>query len=240
MKVYFTKNLWGYEKITGPPTNISKDMKTVYLIDDSSKKQELMSLGWDYVEIITKYKDINDFKTRRQIISEINCFPQKFISSIDNFDFIFVNDSNIVETWDMYSDFVNKSPNNKCLFMVHGWYDGTRNTIKSECSNSMQQRWKYDHDNIKNSTERYIEEIKSNSIDVNSIPIYSAKYFGWNIKHPMYDSISNKFYEEYMNHLQGNIILSYLSFLYPEYIFSYEYIPSKNPNGKINSHNFIS
>jgi hypothetical protein len=239
MKIYFTKNLWGYEKITGPPTNISKDMKTVYLTDDSSKKQELLSLGWNYVEIITKYKDVNDFKTRRQIISEINCFPSKFINEITDFEFVFVTDSNIVEIWDMYDDFVKKSFSDKCLYMVHGWYTGDRNTIKSECENSMQHRWKYDHENIKKSSEKYINEIKSMGIDEKSIPVYSAKYFGWNVKHPMYDTISKKFYEEYMNHLQGNIILSYLSVIYSNYVFSYEYEVEKNPNGKINSHNFI-
>lgn len=240
MLSYFTKNLWGYEKLTPPPKNLPKQIKTFYLTDDINYKDSLLKAGWDVVIINDEYKKITDQKTRRKIISEINCFPSKFIDEINNFDFVFVSDSNIDSLWDKYSDFVSKCKKDKCLFLVHGWYAGIRNTIRLECEKSMQRRWEYDHENIRKSSEKYLNEIKSLGIDETTIPVYSAKYFGWNIKHPMYETISKKFYEEYMNHLQGNIILSYLSVIYSDYTFSYEYKKDENPSGKINKHNFSS
>jgi hypothetical protein len=71
------------------------------------------------------------------------------------------------------------------------------------------------------SVTRYRKEIESLGVDFNEVPIISAKYFGWNLNHESYEKISKTFYEEYCNHLQGNIILSYLKVIYNNDIFTY-------------------
>ena len=108
--------------------------------------------------------------------------------------------------------------------------------MTSELLESNQDRWSYDYENMKTSTMRYKTEIENMNIDFFSVPVISAKYFGWNLNHPLYEIISEHFYDEYCKHLQGNIILSYLSSIYKDNTFEYKI--SNYNGGELSSHNF--
>ena len=108
------------------------------------------------------------------------------------------------------------------MFVTSGYYKGVRDNIKTECQVSCKvQRWSYDHNQIKICTDRYIKELLDKKMNIDSLSIVSAKYIGWNVKHPDYDMMSNILYNEYCENLQGNIILTYMSAIYKEKIYNH-------------------
>ena len=238
MNAYVTKNLWGYEIVNPIPVNISNNFVKFYITDDLSLKPYLLNNGWDVVVVVDSYRGVSDFKDRRRIISEINCFPQKYINELVTFDKVFITDSNIISLWNDFSDFTDKCHTDKCLYVTSGWYSSDRDNIIAELNDSNQSRWSYDFDSMKTATERYKNEVELLGIDFYSVPIISAKYFGWNLNHKNYENISNKFYNEYTTHLQGNIILSYLSILYSSDTFNYKI--SNFEGCKLSVHNFLA
>jgi hypothetical protein len=237
MNAYITKNLWGYEQLNPAPKLLDDNFFKFYITDDVNSKEYLLNNGWNDVIIIENYKDVVNLKERRKIISEINCFPGKYIENLNNFEKVFSVDSNVISLWNEFLKFTNSCPEDKCLYITSGWYAGSRNTIISELNASNQSRWSYDYESMKHSVDNYKNEIENLKIDFNSIPVISAKYFGWNLNHPSYEIISKKFYDEYCNHLQGNIILSYLSSIYKNDTF--EYRISNYSGGEISSHKFL-
>jgi hypothetical protein len=65
--------------------------------------------------------------------------------------------------------------------------------------------------------------------------VVSAKYIGWNLRHEKYEMLSNLLFKEGSENLQGNIILTYMSGMYPDVIYNYN---TKNYSGGIlNEHN---
>lgn len=237
MKAYITKNLWGYEQLNSAPKLLDDNFFKFYITDDINSKEYLLNSGWDDVIVIENYKDITDLKERRRVISEINCFPGKYIENLNNFEKVFSVDSNVILLWNEFLKFTNSCPEDKCLYITSGWYSGARNSIVSELRESNQSRWSYDYESMKRSVDNYKNEIENLGMDFNSIPVISAKYFGWNLNHPAYQTISNHFYKEYTEHLQGNIILSYLSSIYKNDTF--EYRISNYSGGEISSHKFL-
>jgi hypothetical protein len=237
MKAYITKNLWGYEQLNPAPQLLDDSFFKFYITDDVNSKEHLLNNGWDDIIVIENYKHITNLKERRRIISEINCFPGKYIENLNNFEKVFNVDSNVISLWNDFLTFTNSCPDDKCLYITSGWYDGARNSIIAELRESNQSRWSYDYESMKLSVDNYKNEIENLGIDFYSIPVISAKYFGWNINHPEYETISNHFYKEYTKHLQGNIILSYLSSIYKNDIF--EYRISNYIGGEISSHKFL-
>jgi hypothetical protein len=236
MKAYVTKNLWGYEQLNSAPQLLDDTFFKFYITDDVNSKEQLLNNGWDDVIVIENYKHVTNLKERRRIISEINCFPGKYIENLNNFEKVFNVDSNVVVLWNDFLTFTNSCPEDKCLYITSGWYDGARNSIVSELRESNQSRWCYDYESMKHSVDNYRNEIENLGIDFNNIPVISAKYFGWNLNHPAYQTISNHFYKEYTEHLQGNIILSYLSAIYKDNMFEYKI--SNYNNGALSSHKF--
>jgi hypothetical protein len=236
MNAYITKNLWGYEQLNPAPKLLDDNFFKFYITDDVNSKEYLLNNGWNDVIIIENYKDVVDLKERRKIISEINCFPEKYIENLNNFEKVFSVDSNVISLWNEFLKFTNSCPEDKCLYITSGWYSGARNSIVSELRESNQSRWSYDYESMKRSVDNYKNEIENLGIDFNSIPVISAKYFGWNLNHPAYQTISNHFYKEYTEHLQGNIILSYLNSIYKNDTF--EYRTSNYSGGELSSHKF--
>jgi hypothetical protein len=236
MNAYVTKNFWGYEQLNPSPQLLDNTFFKYYITDNLDSKDYLLNNGWNDVIIIDDYKNIQDLQARRRIISEINCFPQKYIPDLGKFDKVFITDSNVVVLWDEFLKFTNSCQDDKCLYVTSGWYDGERNSIDSELHVSDQGRWDYDYESMKSSVERYRVEIKNKEINFNDIPVISAKYFGWNLKHPLYKTISEHFYDEYSNHLQGNIILTFMSGLYKNNVFNYH--TNDYSGSSLNNHNF--
>jgi hypothetical protein len=195
-------------------------------------------------ELEDPYSRIRDLKVLAATLHEHHIgvimdvvFNHVYQFHLSNFEKVFNVDSNVTSLWYDFLKFTNSCPEDKCLYITSGWYDGHRNTILSELNASNQNRWSYDYESMKLSTQNYKSEIENLGIDFNSIPVISAKYFGWNLNHPAYEEISNHFYKEYTNHLQGNIILSYLSAIYKNDTFEYK-IPNQH-GASISQHKFL-
>jgi hypothetical protein len=76
--------------------------------DKETVNQILQLTNNKKILIIDDYKNIQDLQARRRIISEINCFPQKYIPDLGKFDKVFITDSNVVVLWDEFLKFTNK------------------------------------------------------------------------------------------------------------------------------------
>lgn len=228
-------NFFGYEKVIPPPIGLPKNMTTCYITDNEINFSLAKSLGWQIVKKTEKFRKIKHKLDKRISVAELKCFPQKFIPEVQDFDFIFICDSNILEIREDYEEFVNGCTADKCLFVTSGFYTGFRDTIFAELEASNQERWSYNFENIKKSTKKYIDELTHLKINLANLSVVSGKYIGWNLKHPSYEELSNRYYKERQFSLQGNIILTYLSGIFPDLIYNFKV--NSNFKSKLNSHN---
>ena len=160
MNDYFlVKNLYNYENVIPPPENLPKHLKTIYVTDNDENKKRAISLGWNIVKKINQFNDINDKFERRKAVAYINSYPTKIVPEINDCRFMFVCDSNIVRTWNLYKNFVNNCCEKYSLFVTSGYYSGIRNNIISECNASLIKRWSYNHNKIKSRTSHYVNEL---------------------------------------------------------------------------------
>ena len=236
---FFVKNLYNYEKVIPPPPNLPKKLKSVYITDTEENKLKALELGWDIVKKTDEFNNVNNNFDRRKSVAFINSYPLKVVPEITDARFIFICDSNINTLWDQYEEFVNSCSEDFVLFITSGYYTGTRNTILSECDVSLNVgRWSYNRKEIKESTNRYVDELTSKNIDINNLSVVSAKYIGWNPSHKLYEKLSNQLYEEYSNNLQGNIILTYMSGIHQKYV--YNFFTNNYFGSSLNEHNFLA
>lgn len=241
-KIFLAKNFFNYEKVMGPPDGIPEELITVYLTDNDETARLAKEMGWDYSVVNKDYLNVNDPMEMRRIVGKINSYPNFFISDIIqkySSNFIFICDSNIISMWTKYKDFVNSCNLDKCLFVTSGWYSYSpnRDNMLSELNVSLSQsRWQYNRDGMIKCTERYMNEFSLNGILYEDVSVVSAKYIGWNINHPMYKKLSDILYTEYLQNLQGNIILSYMATIYKDYVNNY--FCSDYSNGQLTGHNF--
>jgi len=234
--VFLVKNLFNYEKVIPPPTNLPENFQTVYLTDNDINCELAKNLGWGIVKKIEQFLNVEDKFERRKIIAFINSFPHKLVPEVLDYKFVFVSDSNIVRLWDEYIVFTQNCSNEFALFVTSGYYSDDRDTIMAESNQSANtERWAYNKNEIIDSTNRYLTELKEKNIDVDNLSVVSAKYIGWNLHHEKYELLSNLLFKEGSENLQGNIILSYMSGIYSNDIYNYN---TKNYSGGIlNEHN---
>ena len=234
--VFLVKNLFNYEKVIPPPTNLPENFQTVYLTDNDINCELAKNLGWGIVKKIEQFLNVEDKFERRKIIAFINSFPHKLVPEVLDYKFVFVSDSNIVRLWDDYIVFTQNCSNEFALFVTSGYYSDDRDTIMAESNQSANtERWAYNKNEIIDSTNRYLTELKEKYIDVDNLSVVSAKYIGWNLHHEKYELLSNLLFKEGSENLQGNIILSYMSGIYSNDIYNYN---TKNYSGGIlNEHN---
>lgn len=229
MNAYLTKNAYEYEIVHPPPPNLPAGMMTFYITDSDKTKEEAESLGWDVVKKSDIFTPDLTKLQRRQAIGRINCFPQEFAPEVLDFRFVFVSDSNIITLWDDYHLFVEGCDESKALFVTSGCYKGGRDNIEEEGFQSIKARWEYNAKEIGECTYRYVRELNEKGVNVPQLSVVITRFIGWNLRHPQYEFLANKMNDEYAHHLQGNIILTYLSGMYPEWIFNYRV---KNHNSR--------
>ena len=234
MNIFLVKNLFDYEEVIPPPSNLP-NMITVYITDSDHNVEFAKSFGWNIVKKTDKFLNLTEKFERRIAIGYINSYPHKIVPEILDYDF--VCDSNIKSIWLEYETFINSCSSDKALFITSGSYKSNEDTITLELDRSLTSlRWSYNHNNILECTNRYKSELTDNNIDPDSLSVVSAKYIGWNLKHEKYEFLSDILYNEICKNLQGNIILTYMSGLYKDYI--YNYYTNNYQGGIINSHKF--
>ena len=240
MNDYFlVKNLFNYEKVIPPPKNLPSNLKTVYVTDTLENVMLAKDLGWNSIKLITGYEHIVDSFERRKLVALINSFPLKVVPELINPRYVFICDSNINDLWVKYGEFVDNCTDKHALYVTSGFYRGDRNNMEIECQHSCKTpRWSYNHNGIRTSTDRYKQDLNENNIDYMGLSVVSAKYIGWNVNHPKYDELSNVLYNEYLVNLQGNIILTYISGLYSEFVYNYH--TNDYSGASVNQHNFQS
>lgn len=235
--IFLVKNLYNYESVVPPPLNITDNFVTVYVTDTDDNSKLAKSLGWDIVKKTEEFLHITDKFDRRKVIAYINSFPHKVAPEVLDYNFVFVCDSNIVSLWDNYKNFTNSCSSEYALFITTGLYSGERDTILKECEVSAGvSRWSYNKNQIINSTKKYANILSENNVDIKTLSVASAKYIGWNLRHEKYEFLSNILYNEGCENLQGNIILTYMSGLYPTII--YNYYTNNYSGGTLNGHNY--
>jgi hypothetical protein len=235
--IFLVKNLYNYEIVNPPPSNIPDKFVTVYVTDNDVNCKKAKKLGWDIVKKTEEFLNINDKFGRRKVISYINSFPHKVVPEVLDYKFVFVCDSNIIRLWDNYKNFTETCSEEFALFITSGFYSGERDNIIAECNASTSvSRWSYNKTEIANSTKRYVDELIKHNVNINTLSVSSAKYIGWNLKHENYDLLSNVLYNEGCKNLQGNIILTYMSGLYPNII--YNYYNNDYSGGTLTPHNY--
>ena len=234
--VFLVKNFYNYEKVIGPPPNLPNNFVKVYLTDNQINYELAINLGWDIVKKTEEFLHINDLFEKRKVISYINAFPHKVVPEILDYNFVFVCDSNIITLWDEYINFINNCSSDHALFVTSGYYSGNRDTIMGELKSSFVDRWSYNHNEIRESSNNYIQELKENNVDTTKLSVVSAKYIGWNLKHEKYNFLSEMLYSEGCKHLQGNIILTYMFGLYPNIVYNYH--TNNYKGGSLNAHNY--
>lgn len=236
MNIFLVKNLFDYEEVIPPPSNLP-NMITVYITGSDHNVELAKSFGWNIVKKTDKFLNLTEKFERRIAIGYINSYPHKIVPEILDYDFVFVCDSNIKSIWLEYETFINSCSSDKALFITSGSYKSNEDTITLELDRSLTSlRWSYNHNNILECTNRYKSELTDNNIDPDSLSVVSAKYIGWNLKHEKYEFLSDILYNEICKNLQGNIILTYMSGLYKDYI--YNYYTNNYQGGIINSHKF--
>lgn len=234
--VLFTKNLFGYELIIPPPNNLPDDMFTIYLTDNNTNKDVALSMGWNEVIVTDEFSHITDNFNKRFSIGYINSHPHKFIKNILDYNYIFMIDSNVQTLWSGYDNFINLCKEDYALYVTSGYYPTDVDNLHQESLRSNQTRWSYNFSEIQNSTQRYIDDLISNNVDIDQLSICSAKYFGWNPHHKEYSFLTNLMYEEHKKHIQGNIILTYLLGKYPNYVYNFK--NDQYVGGLLTSHNY--
>jgi hypothetical protein len=234
--LYLTMNLFGYEKLTPPPELLPKNLTTCYITDNDEIAKQAKKLGWDIVKYINLFKDVIDKLDKRISVARIKCFPKEFVPEVDDFEFIFICDSNISKIRKDYQNFIDSCTEDKCLFLTSKYYSNGRDNIVSELMESKQPRWSYNFDGMIKSTDKYMKELESKGINYKNLSVVSGKYIGWNLNHKYYDEISNKIYNERKVNLQGNIILTYISGIYKNEVNNFA--TESWARSELNNHNF--
>lgn len=187
MNIFLVKNLFDYEEVIPPPSNLT-NMITVYITDSDHNVELAKSFGWNIVKKTDKFLNLTEKFERRIAIGYINSYPHKIVPEILDYDFVFVCDSNIKSIWLEYETFINSCSSDKALFITSGSYKSNEDTITLELDRSLTSlRWSYNHNNILECTNRYKSELTDNNIDPDSLSVVSAKYIGWNLKHEKYE-----------------------------------------------------
>ena len=218
MKVCFLfKNLFNYDVVLPPPVNIPKNIDTIYLTDNKKTQNDALSKGWKFSYVTEKFLNNVSSIEKRNAIAYINCYPEKIVDDIKNYNYIFICDSNVIKLDTKYFEFINSASDKHALYVTSGWYSGIHNNILEELKRSLvNNRWSYDFKNIRDSTKKYLQKFYDMKINYRNISVVSAKYIGWNINHERKSIIADYVFNEYCKHLQGNIILSTCLVLYPE------------------------
>lgn len=220
---YLVKNLFNYDIIYPPPSNLSSNIDSVYVTDNSNSYHEALNKGWKYVYIVTEFLDKNDSFSKRLAIAYINCYPEKLIPELNRYNYIFICDANFINLPSNYNDFLSNKSIKYALYINSGYYKNDQNNIKEELYRSIHNsRWSYNFKQMIISTNEYLKLLNSINLDYKTIPVISAKYIGWNINHNNKNYIADYVYNEYSKHLQGNIIFSMCLALFKENIFHFD------------------
>ena len=216
------KNFWSYDPVVPVPSNLPPNIDTIYVTDNLNMALCAKNLYWTKTYVIDTHITITDAFERRKIIAYINCFPEKFVPELNIYDYVMICDSNVIKLDTNYSEFI-KGIENQTLCITSGWYRGPHNNIVAELHRSLNQpRWRYNFDKIKQWCDIFFPQLVYLGIDPNVCPVVSAKYIGWNIHHSKKNEIAQWVYDQYMIHLQGNIIFSVADKLFPRDIYHYK------------------
>ena len=211
------KNLFNFDKVLPVPLNLPMMMDTIYLTDNTKTQTDALSKGWKYSYVTEKFLNSVSNIEKRNAIAYINCYPEKIIPYIKNYDYIFICDSNVIKLDTNYGEFINSVSDKHALYITSGWYNGIDNNIEKELERSLlENRWSYDFKNIIDNTHKYLQMFHDIKMSYRNIPVAIAKYIGWNINHERKNIIADYVFNEYCKHLQGNIIFSTCLVLYPE------------------------
>lgn len=226
-------NLWDYDYILPIPKNAPENVNYIYVTDTDENVNTARNLGYIVYQYNT-YLHITDKFERIKIIGKSKSYPEEIIPDLQRYKYIFVCDSNIIEFDIAYTEFINNASDDYAIFVTSGYYLGMRDNIIEEYYASINQpRWSYNYENMTKSLNKYLKLFEQKQINPYHCKVVSAKYIGFNIQHKNRKLVSEFVYNEYMNHLQGNIIFSVALNLFPKDIFHFR---NGFFEGKLTSH----
>jgi hypothetical protein len=214
-------NLWNYDPVLPIPQNSPENVNYIYVTDTDENVDTAKKFGYVVYQYNT-YLHITDKFERIKIVAKLKCFPEEIFPELQQYKYIFQCDANILKFDMAYTDFINSASDNYAIFVTTGWYSGEEDNIYKEYYRSINtQRWSYNFENMTKSFNKYLELFEQTQMNPYECKVVSAKYVGFNIQHKNKKQISNFVYNEYMNHLQGNIIYSVALNLFPQDIFHF-------------------
>jgi hypothetical protein len=214
-------NLWNYDPVLPIPKNAPPNVDYIYVTDTDNNVSMAKNFGYT----VYKYdihQDLTDKFERIKIIGKFKSIPEEMIIELAKYKYIFECDANILVFDIAYTDFINNACDDYALFVTTGCYSGQQDNIYEEYKRSITvRRWSYNFKNMTDTFNTYLELFKQKNMNPLECRVVSAKYIGWNIQHKNKKLISKFVCDEYMNHLQGNIIFSVALNLFPQDIFHF-------------------
>lgn len=234
---YINRNLWDYDEVNRVPDFLSGLVDFIYITDSVHKGELALKLGWS--KYIIYNIQVTNNSGRRQIIRDLTYQIEDVIPELQEYDKIFICDSNIIRHPSWYKEFFDMSDDSLCLYITKDYYKGERNTLGEEYKESLKlARWSEYSRNLKDCFCSYSELLNEMGINVSDIPVYSAKYIGWNLRHPMYKDMKKTLLEVGHKCFQGNILLSVIAKFYKEHTLHYS-VKNNLGNGKLSRHKHI-
>lgn len=232
---YYTFNLYRYEDILPPPTNLPEGVTTFYVTDNEDFEYRAKEQGWDRVINFTNFSGEKDPFKMRVAVSYIKIFFGEIVPELLDYDLVFISDSNIIRLFDGWFDFYNDSLSNINSFTlaaVSGYNKLEEDNFEFELlQSSCQSRWAYNAETMKIRVRWYINKLKEVGVQDSVI---SAKYMVWNPKHVDFEFIKELFYEESQIHLQGNLILGFMAAIHPDKVRNF--YTENQQNGELTLH----
>jgi len=227
------KNFFSYDPVVAKP-ELPKGVDGIYITDNEEDQKKALSLGWNKAFLVTQFLTVIDPLRKREIIALMNCYPETVVSELLAYDYVFICDSNVVKLDSNYQVFLDQASSNYALYVTSGWYRGDENNITRELVRSLaNSRWSYNFNEITSCYQTYVQLLDRVGLNPGQCPVVSAKYIGWNLRHPTKKTIADFVYGEYMKHLQGNITISVTAKLFPNDVYHYTGFIN---DGKVCSH----
>lgn len=231
-RCFITSSFFGYEQPNPPPKGLPNDFINFYITDNGEHARVALASGFNFAIIdktaalslqfalLPNQTGVGNWTDAQKLGSGIMCrakfAPQIFYHEIfrEGCGQVWYFDGNVKSFNKTFFEenlfAVNKS---KALYLDIGHYALPYNLVSELEVSLVQQRWQGYVEGMNKSSLEYFKQLE-NRLGPQGLahcPVASAKYVGWNLRHPMLPVMSEWLMEQCKMNYQGNIVLSHLA-----------------------------